>query len=58
MRLAGTLLFLLLGLFVARFGWDVPLASDAERALYDLRFQAEAERTLEQDEPDRPRHLQ
>ena len=48
-RLAGTLLFILLGLFVARFGWDVPLVSDAERALYDLRFVAEAERTLEQD---------
>jgi adenylate cyclase len=48
-RLAGTLLFLLLGLLVARYGWQVPLASDAERALYDLRFQAGAERTLEQD---------
>jgi adenylate cyclase len=36
-RLAGTLLFLLLGLLVARSSWDVPLASDAERGLYDLR---------------------
>ena len=49
-RLAATLLFLLLGLYIARFGWEVPLASDAERALYDLRFQAEAGRTLEQDD--------
>src|SRR6187549_3280637 len=48
-RLLATLLFLLLGLYVARFAWEVPLASDAERALYDLRFQAGAERTLEQD---------
>jgi adenylate cyclase len=49
-RLAGTFIFLLLGLFIARYGWEVPLASDAERALYDLRFQAQAERTLEQDD--------
>ena len=49
-RLLATLLFLLLGLYVARFSWEVPLASDAERALYDLRFQAKAERTLEQDD--------
>ncbi|HYC55636.1 MAG TPA: adenylate/guanylate cyclase domain-containing protein [Candidatus Binatia bacterium] len=48
-RLLGTLLFLLLGLYGARFGWDVPLVSDAERAFYDLRFEAKAERTLEQD---------
>ena len=48
-RLAGTLLFILLGLYVARFSWQVPLASDAERALYDLRFETRAERVLEQD---------
>ena len=30
--------------------WDLPLASDAERALYDLRFYRTAERTLEQDQ--------
>jgi adenylate cyclase len=48
-RLLGTILFLLLGLLIARFSWDVPLASDAERALYDLRFQTEAGRMLEQD---------
>src|SRR5688572_23194622 len=49
-RLAGTLLFLLLGLYFARFGWEVPFASDVERALYDMRFQGQAERTLEQDD--------
>ncbi|WP_129790590.1 adenylate/guanylate cyclase domain-containing protein [Sphingosinicella sp. CPCC 101087] len=49
-RLIGTLLFLMLGLYVARFGWEVPFASDVERALYDLRFQTEAHRTLEQDD--------
>ncbi|MGZ8998188.1 MAG: CHASE2 domain-containing protein, partial [Allosphingosinicella sp.] len=48
-RLIGTLLFLLLGLYVARFSWDIPLVSDAERALYDYRFVETAERTLEQD---------
>ena len=37
-RLAGTLLFLLLGLFIARYGWQAPLVSDAERGLYDLRM--------------------
>jgi len=48
-RLLGTLLFLLTGLFIARYSWDMPLASDAERALYDARFYTEAARTLEQD---------
>jgi adenylate cyclase len=49
-RLLATLLFLLLGLYVARFAWTVPLVSDAERALYDYRFLNTAERTLEQDD--------
>ncbi|HEX8641311.1 MAG TPA: adenylate/guanylate cyclase domain-containing protein [Allosphingosinicella sp.] len=48
-RLLGTLLFLLLGLYIARFSWEVPLASDAERVLFDTRFEAGADRTLEQD---------
>jgi adenylate cyclase len=48
-RLAGTLIFLLLGLFIARYGWEVPLAGDAERGLYDLRLNSGAE---ERDEPD------
>ena len=37
-RLAGTALFLLLALAVARFSWSLPLVGDAERALYDIRF--------------------
>ncbi|MEO7178432.1 MAG: adenylate/guanylate cyclase domain-containing protein [Allosphingosinicella sp.] len=37
-RLAGTAVFLLLSLMLARYSWQVPLASDAERALYDIRF--------------------
>ena len=49
-RLLGTLVFLVLGILLARFSWDVPLASDAERALYDLRFNAEATRLMEQDD--------
>ncbi|WP_114950872.1 adenylate/guanylate cyclase domain-containing protein [Sphingosinicella terrae] len=49
-RLLGTLLFLLLGLYLARFAWDVPLASDAERALYDLRSVNTAPRTTEPDQ--------
>jgi len=48
-RLLATLLFVAAGLYVARFNWEVPLASAAERALYDLRFYRTAERTLEQD---------
>ncbi|MDQ8755371.1 adenylate/guanylate cyclase domain-containing protein [Sphingosinicella sp. LHD-64] len=49
-RLLLTLLFLVAGIYLARFGWEVPLASDAERALYDLRFDREAERVLQQDD--------
>ena len=36
-RLTATLLFLLLAMLFARFSWSVPLARDAERALYDFR---------------------
>jgi adenylate cyclase len=36
-RLAVTFAFVLLGLLFARYGWDLPLARDAERALYDTR---------------------
>jgi adenylate cyclase len=49
LRLGATLLFLLLAVYVARSAWDIRLASDAERALYDLRFGAKATRVLEQD---------
>lgn len=48
-RLLVTLLFLLLGMGLARFSWDVPLASDAERALYDLRFKSGAQLIEEPD---------
>jgi adenylate cyclase len=49
-RLIVTLVFLVGGLYLARFNWDVPLLSDAERALYDARYFQAAERTLVQDE--------
>ena len=49
-RLLATLLFLLLGLYVARFAWEVPFASDVERALYDLRFETKADRLEAQDD--------
>src|SRR5918997_2505589 len=37
-RLAATILFLIAGLLFARFGWSIPLAVDAERALFDIRL--------------------
>jgi adenylate cyclase len=49
-RLLATMLFLAAGLYVARFNADIPLASDAERALYDWRFWRSAERVLQQDD--------
>lgn len=42
-RLLACVLILGAGLYLARFGWSVPLASDAERALYDLRFESQAD---------------
>jgi len=48
-RLFFALLFVLAGLWVARFSADLPLSGDAERALYDYRVSRYAERTLEQD---------
>ncbi len=41
-RLALTVLFLAAGLLLARYSWELPLAADAERALYDLRFKSNA----------------
>ena len=41
-RLIVTLLFVIAGLYIARFSWQVPLTSDAERGLYDLRFRTTA----------------
>jgi adenylate cyclase len=49
-RLLVTLLLLAGGLYIARYSWDLPLAGDAERALYDLRFVRSAERLDKQDE--------
>lgn len=37
-RLVGAAIVLLLGVFVARYSWQIPLVSDAERALYDIRL--------------------
>ena len=48
-RLAGTAVFLLLALLVARYSWHLPLASDAERALYDIRFVRAATRIAQDD---------
>jgi adenylate cyclase len=48
-RLVLTLLFLAGGLYLARYSWDLPLAGDAERGLYDLRFQVNANRAAEPD---------
>jgi adenylate cyclase len=36
-RMLGMALFLVASLLVARLGWELPLARDAERALYDTR---------------------
>lgn len=46
-RIAATSLFLLAALLLARFSWLVPLAGDAERALYDIRFTRSAERAAQ-----------
>lgn len=43
-RLAATCLFLLLAIAFARFSWELPLAGDAERALYDMRYSRAVER--------------
>ena len=43
-RVAGTLLFVLLGLLVARYSWYLPISAPAERAFYDLRMTATAPR--------------
>lgn len=47
-RLVGAAIVLLLGVFVARYSWQIPLVSDAERALYDIRLMLTTPRT-EQD---------
>ena len=47
-RMATTLAILLVAVFVARMSWQLPLAGDAERALYDSRATLMAEH-VEQD---------
>src|SRR5437868_3983321 len=49
-RLALTVLFLAAGLLLARYSWSLPLAGDAERGLYDLRFDTNA-RVSDQPDP-------
>jgi adenylate cyclase len=46
-RLAGTAVFLAVALLLARYAWHVPLVSDAERALYDMRFVRSAQRIVQ-----------
>jgi adenylate cyclase len=41
-RLLGTILLIGAGLYIARYNAQIPLSSDAERALYDLRFYSKA----------------
>ncbi len=48
-RLAFTLLFILLAVLVARFSWHVTLIQEAERALYDIRASAYAEQVEKDD---------
>ncbi|HEX8480560.1 MAG TPA: adenylate/guanylate cyclase domain-containing protein [Allosphingosinicella sp.] len=46
-RLAGTAVFLILALLLGRYSWHLPLAGDAERALYDIRFERAAARVAQ-----------
>ncbi|HEX8225675.1 MAG TPA: adenylate/guanylate cyclase domain-containing protein [Allosphingosinicella sp.] len=48
-RLAATALLLAVALLLARYAWHVPLVSDAERALYDIRFERSARRAVQDD---------
>lgn len=49
-RLAATVAVLALALLAARSSWSLPFAADAERGLYDLRFDwAAQKRAVEQD---------
>src|SRR6478672_5382712 len=50
LRLVATLAMLVLALLGARYSWGLPFAADAERGLYDLRFDWAAQRrTVAQD---------
>jgi adenylate cyclase len=44
LRLTGTLIVLALALLTARYSWGLPFAADAERGLYDIRFDWAAQR--------------
>jgi adenylate cyclase len=49
-RLLGTILLIAAGLYIARYNAQIPLSSDAERALYDLRFYSKARVVQEPDD--------
>jgi adenylate cyclase len=49
-RLILTLILLVAGAYLARYDWRVPLLSDAERALYDLRVYTGARVVAEPDQ--------
>ena len=49
LRLIGSFLMLVLALLAARLTWEVPLAVEAERALYDLRVFKTAPRVAQDD---------
>ncbi|HEU0133537.1 MAG TPA: CHASE2 domain-containing protein, partial [Allosphingosinicella sp.] len=46
-RLAATGAFLVLALLLGRYSWHLPLAADAERALYDIRLARSAPRVAQ-----------
>ena len=48
-RVAATILFLIVALAFARYAWSIPLVVDAERALYDWRFYETAPRVDQDD---------
>ena len=48
-RLAATAVILVAAILLARWSWQLPLVSDAERALYDMRFVRAASRVDQDD---------
>ena len=46
-RLAASILFLMVAVLAARYSWSMPLAIEAERALYDLRVVQTAPRVAQ-----------
>ncbi|MCB2083138.1 MAG: adenylate/guanylate cyclase domain-containing protein [Sphingomonadaceae bacterium] len=50
-RLGLTIVLVLAALFVARFGWSVPVVSQAETAMYDFRtYEVASRKAVEQDD--------